>query len=209
MSDNPWGFLPDDLVPRFLTGLRVEVERGNHEGVYAFIELWRARAKSSREQRSVAVRSAAAQVAVKAANKQGKDPDPRLVKLAENRDPTGTDTDIYKTVPTDATVDWVKSDSFASGTSTIYLVALPVHLDPGYDVAPELAIGYFLDPHEAAIEARRRLEFQVKHSPTEHRHNFAVSGAAVIPVSPNGYEPGLPLRPWSVRLARKGTDSDH
>lgn len=34
-------------------------------------------------QRSVAVRSAAAKVAVKAAKKQGKSPDPRLVKLAE------------------------------------------------------------------------------------------------------------------------------
>ena len=34
-------------------------------------------------QRSVAVRSAAAKVAVKAAKKQGKSPVPRLVKLAE------------------------------------------------------------------------------------------------------------------------------
>lgn len=116
----------------------------------------------------------------------------------------GTDTDIHRTVPTDATVDWVKSDSFVTGTSTIYLVALPVHQNPGYDVQIQRDLGYFLDPHEAAAEARRRLEFQVEHAPVEHRHNFAVSGAQVIPVSPNGYPSGLPLRPWSVRLARKG-----
>ena len=73
-------------------------------------------------------------------------------------------------------------------------------------IQPDL--GYFLDPHEAAAEARKRLEFQVANAPVEHRHNFAVSGAAVVPVAPSGYEQGLPLKPWSVRLARKGTDSD-
>ncbi|WP_220657461.1 hypothetical protein [Tsukamurella sp. TY48] len=120
----------------------------------------------------------------------------------------GTDADIHRTVLTDAAVDWVKSDSFVAGTSTIYLVALPVHLNPGYDVVPDLNRGYFLDPHEAAIEARKRLEFQVVNGPVEHRHNFAVSGAQVIPVSPNGFPSGLPLKPWSVRVARKGTDGD-
>ncbi|BDD81249.1 hypothetical protein TPB0596_10120 [Tsukamurella pulmonis] len=123
-------------------------------------------------------------------------------------DSGGTDTDIHRTVPTDATVDWVKSDSFVTGTSTVYLVALPVHLNPGYEVQVQSDLGYFLDPHQAAAEARKRLEFQVEHAPVEHRHNFAVSGAAVIPVSSNDYPAGLPLKPWSVRLARKGTDSE-
>ncbi|CAM4034196.1 hypothetical protein TSST111916_19025 [Tsukamurella strandjordii] len=47
-------------------------------------ESTRMRASAPREaRRSVAVRSAAAKVAVKAATRQGKSPDLRLVKLAE------------------------------------------------------------------------------------------------------------------------------
>lgn len=49
-TDSPWQFLRADLVPRFLAGLRAEVERGNHEGVFVVIERWRARAISRRQQ---------------------------------------------------------------------------------------------------------------------------------------------------------------
>lgn len=83
-------------------------------------------------------------------------------------------------MPTDVAVDFERSDSFYGDPPTVYLVALPVHLAPGYDVQIQPDLGYFLDPHEAAAEARRRLEFQVEHASVEHRHNFAVSGAAVI-----------------------------
>ncbi|MBS4102776.1 hypothetical protein [Tsukamurella paurometabola] len=245
--DNPWMFLPDDLVPTFLTELRDQVQLGNHEGVYEAIERWRA-AQLLRAQAPRQTRSTPEEYAQLAADAEAglfvsvpgtamisvqylqENPD-ALVRMLREVAPDrlaqgvidaargdadgprdlgheGTDTDIHRTVPTDATVDWVKSDTFASGTSTIYLIALPVHLDPGYDVVPDLDLGYFLDPHEAAAEARRRLQFQVENAPVEHRHNFAASGAAVIPVSPNGYPSGLPLKPWSVRLARKGTDSD-
>ena len=145
----PWLFLRADLVPRFLAGLRAEVERGNHEGVYVLIERWRARANSRRQQLptrneilenaedlatrfedgdfevvpgsamiSVAYLRANPDVLVKwlrdiAPERLARDAiprqDPRLYVRPDRepyRDQTGTDTDIHRTVPTDAAVDF-------------------------------------------------------------------------------------------------------
>ncbi|MGX9297737.1 hypothetical protein [Tsukamurella paurometabola] len=114
----------------------------------------------------------------------------------------GTDRDIHRTVPTEAKIDYERADNFNRDSQTIYLIALPLHLNPDYEVQVQPELGYFLDPYEAASEARRRLEFQVENAPVEHRHNFAVSGAAVIPVHPHGVEPRFDLKPWPVRLVR-------
>lgn len=114
----------------------------------------------------------------------------------------GTDPNVRRTVPTGAKIDY-DADNFYRDPPTMYLIALPLHLAPGYDVQIQPDLGYFLNPYEAASEARRRLEFQVENAPVEHRHNFAVSGAAVIPVHPHGVQPRFDLKPWPVRLARK------